>query len=234
MNIASPRTADGIGSSDRTRYVLALAFAIPVIYFGIQFAAAPFYPGYSFFSRDASSLGSDASTAPWIFNLGTLALGIVQVAVGGTLFFALPRARVGRALAALTAFALGSSGIGSLNAFLHPLPSRQHTEGLLFSLGSGVMLLPVLTTIVLWRLGARRYAVATAIVFLSLIPLMTGLVQRICMQAGIDLGGYQFFLNNYHGLIQRLGAAAIFLPIATIAHLLRSRSYPGHAIRHLR
>jgi len=123
--------------------------------FGIQAAAAPFYPGYSFFSKDASTLGSSGSSAPWIFNAGALLVGLVQAAVAGAFLSALPRAGVGRCLASLTALALASAGVGSLNAFLHPLPDPLHTEGTLSVLGSGVALLPLLTTAALWQLGAR-------------------------------------------------------------------------------
>jgi hypothetical membrane protein len=226
MNPASTRSAITARPVDPVHHVLAWGVALPVIYFGIQVAAAPFYPGYSFFSRDASSLGSSGSTAPWIFNIGALVLGIIKLAVAGAFLSALPRVRVGRSLAVLMALALASAAIGSLNAFLHPLPDPRHTEGLLAMLSSGFALLPVLTTAVLWRMGARRQAVMTLIVLLALIPLMTGLVQRACMWAGIDFAGYQAFLNGYHGLIQRIGAAAIFVPIAVVAHLLRRRS-PG-------
>jgi uncharacterized membrane protein len=204
-----------------TRHVLGLGVAIPFLYFGIQLAAAPFYPDYSFFSRDASTLGSDGSTAAWIFNLGALALGVVKVAVALAFAAILPQAGVGRVLSASMALALASAGIGSVNAFLHPLPDPRHTEGLLSILGSGFVLLPILSTAVLWRMGARRYAVLNAFACLALIPIMTGLVQRACMQAGIDFTGYQAFLNGYHGLIQRVGAAVVFVPVGVLAHLLR-------------
>ena len=85
-------------------------------------------------------------------------------------------------------------------------------------------LLPILTTAVLWRLGARRYALANAVVCLALVPVMTGMVQRICMRAGIDFSAFQAFLNGYHGLIQRAGAAVVFVPVGVIAHLLRRRT----------
>jgi hypothetical protein len=32
------------------------------------------------------------------------------------------------------------------------------------------------------------------------------------------------FLNNYHGLVQRAGAAVAFVPVGVIAHLLRRGS----------
>jgi hypothetical protein len=204
-----------------TRQVLGLGVAIPFLYFGIQLAAAPFYPDYSFFSRDASTLGSDGSTAAWIFNFGALALGVIKMAVALAFAAVLPQAGVGRGLSIAMALALASAGIGSVNAFLHPLPDPRHTEGLLSILGSGFVLLPILSTAVLWRMGARRYAVLNALVCLALIPIMTGLVQRACMRAGIDFAGYQALLNGYHGLIQRVGAAVVFLPIGVLAHLLR-------------
>ena len=194
-----------------------------MIYFGIQAAAAPFYPGYSFFARDASTLGSDGSTAPWIFNVGTLILGLVHVAVAGAFFSALPAAGVGPGVTALTALALASAGIGSLNAFLHPLPDPLHTQGVLSILGSGFILLPLLTTAVLWRTGARRTAAAAVVCSAALILLMTGLIQRACIGAGLECAGYQYFLNHYHGLVQRLGAAAVFVPVALVAHRTRRR-----------
>ena len=206
------------------RRLLGLGVAIPFLYFGIQLAAAPFYPAYSFFSRDASTLGSDGSTAPWIFNLGALVLGVIKIAVAGAFLSVLPRAGVGRVLSVLTALALASAGIGSFNAFLHPLPDPLHTEGLLSILGGGFVLLPILTTAVLWRLGARRYAAMNVVVCLALVPVMTGLVQRACMRAGIDFSGFQAFLNGYHGLIQRIGAAVVFVPVGVVAHLLRRRT----------
>ena len=206
---------------DPVAHALAWGVAIPAIYFGVQAAAAPFYPGYSFFARDASTLGSDGSTAPWIFNVGTLILGLVHVAVAGAFFSALPSAGVGRGVTSLTALALASAGIGSLNAFLHPLPDPLHTQGVLSILGSGFILLPMLTTAVLWRTGARRTAATAVVCYAALIPLMTGLIQRACIGAGLECAGYQYFLNHYHGLVQRLAAAAVFVPVAVVAHRTR-------------
>ncbi len=207
--------------SARLHHILAWTVAIPVIYFGMQAAAAPFYPGYSFFSRDASSLGSSVSTAPWIFNVGSLVVGSIELVVAAAFFVALPRAGVGRGLAFLTALALASAGLGSLNAFLHPLPDPRHTEGLLAVLGSGLALLPVLTSVVLWRIGARRFAIASVAAFLALIPIMTGLTQRVCIWRRLDCTGYEYFLNHGHGAIQRLGAAVIMVPLAVVGYRLR-------------
>lgn len=203
--------------------LLALGLVLPVIYFAIQLAAAPFHPAYSFLNRDASTLGSGGSAAPWIFNGGTLLVGAIELLVAVALFGALRRARIGVGLAGLLSLALVSAAVGSVNAVLHPLPDPQHTEGLLASLGAGPILLPPLSIAVLWRLGARRAAVLLAALCLVVVPMMTGLGQRVCMLAGIPFDGYQAFLNGYHGLIQRAGALLVFGPVALIAHLLRRR-----------
>lgn len=207
--------------SSKRHSLLTLGLVLPVLYFAIQLAAAPFHPAYSFLNRDASTLGSDGSTAPWIFNTGALLVGAVECLVAVAFFGALRRARIGIALPGLLSLALVSAAIGSLNAFLHPLPDPRHTGGLLSILAAGVIVLPPLSIAILWRLGARLPALVTAALCLVVVPMMTGLVQRACMQAGIEFAGYQAFLNGYHGLVQRLGALLLFGPIAAIAYVLR-------------
>jgi hypothetical protein len=206
---------------------MAMGVAVPLVYFGVQAAAAPFYPGYSFLARDASSLGSPASTAPWIFNGGMLALAVVTVGVAAAFVFAPARAGIGRGLAAVTGLALASAALGSLNAFLHPLPDPRHTEGLLAALGGGVVVLPILTSAIFWRTGARRAAVVNALAYLALIPMVTGLVQRVCMRAGLACSGYQWFLDNCQGLIQRVAAVVVFVPVGIVALMLRRRAQEG-------
>ena len=203
--------------------LLRLGIVLPVLYFAIQLVAAPFHPSYSFLNRDASTLGSGGSRAPWIFNGGTLLVGAVELVVAVAFFGALRRARIGVTLAGLLSLALVSAAAGSVNAFLHPLPDPRHTEGWLSVLGAGLIALPPLSIAVLWRLGVRRAALLVAALSLAVVPMMTGLGQRACMLAGIPFDGYQAFLNGYHGLIQRAGALLVFGPVAAIAHVLRRR-----------
>jgi hypothetical protein len=58
-----------------TFWALYAAIAMPVIYFGTQVIAAPFYPEYSFARDRASILGTTSSEQPWIFNLGAVLTG---------------------------------------------------------------------------------------------------------------------------------------------------------------
>ncbi len=69
----------GVRSERLTVFAVRSGIAIPILYFGMQLLAAPFYPGYSFISRDASTLGSDGSSVPAIFNLGSILVGLVEL-----------------------------------------------------------------------------------------------------------------------------------------------------------
>ena len=62
---------------------------MPVIYFGTQLIAAPFYPGYSFAQNTASMLGTTTSRQPWIFNLGAMLTGVAGLIGAFGLFRAL-------------------------------------------------------------------------------------------------------------------------------------------------
>jgi hypothetical protein len=90
-------------------------------------------------------------------------------------------------------------------------------------------MLPLLLTAVLWRLGARGYAIFNILLCLALIPILTGLVQRIGMRAHLDLAGYQTLLNGTHGLLQRVAALLIFGSIGVVAYRLRHPA-PRHAV----
>jgi hypothetical protein len=38
--------------------------------------------------------------------------------------------------------------------------------------------------------------------------------------------GFQYFLNHCYGLVQRVGAAAVFVPVALVAHYARRSNRP--------
>ncbi|MEO7190228.1 MAG: DUF998 domain-containing protein [Vicinamibacterales bacterium] len=197
---------------------------IPFIYFGSQIVAAPFYPGYSFMARDASTLSSSGSSAPWIFNSAAIVIGVLCLVAAAGVWRAFRRLRMSQVLAALTSLALVSAGLGSLNAGMFPLPDPRHTGGLLSQLGMGVLLLPVLFAIAAWRLRSprwlTRYALLNLLVLVAFVPVMSGMIQRFGISAGLDLNGYQRFLNGSQGLLQRVAALAVFMPIAVLAYRL--------------
>lgn len=206
---------------------LRAGVAVPLLYFGIQLLAAPFYPGYSFLARDASTLGSPGSTFPAIFNGGAIVTGVAMVGAALGFFRALRRFGVGPVVSWLVAGALIGGAAGNLNAGLHPLPDPRHSSGLLASLGAGLFLVPVLLPVALWRLegarGLRRYLGLNLVVVLALVPVMSGLVQRWGMMAGVELPGLQSLLNNYQGVLQRIAALTVFVPIGVAATFLGGR-----------
>ena len=83
----------------------------------------------------------------------------------------------------------------------------------------------------LWKLLGRGpiagYFVTNIVAIVALIPIMSGLVQRFSIMAGVDVPWYQTFLNNYQGLLQRVAAVIVFGPIAVSAWYLGQRLRSG-------
>ncbi len=215
-------------STDRLSVLaLRLGLAVPFLYFGIQLAAAPFYPGYSFLSRDASTLGSAGSTHPAIFDDGAMLLGVVTLLSAWGFLRGLRACGASVAMACLASLAVFSSGLGSINASLFPLPDPRHSSGLLSAAASGTFLLPLLLPVALWKLLSRGqgkiYFIANLLAIIPLAVVMSSLIQRWGMNSGVDLSGYQYFLNHYHGLLQRIIAAIIFGPVGVTAWILLRR-----------
>nr|WP_309690775.1 DUF998 domain-containing protein [Armatimonas sp.] len=159
---------------------LKLGIVIPVFYFLIQAISAPFYPGYSFFSPDASTLGSAGSNAPIIFNSGAILLGVIIVGSSFGFLKALRGFSANLILPYLLFLVLLSSGIGNINAGIFPLPDPRHTEGLLAALATGTILLPLLLPMALWKILDKRpvktYFLVNIGALASLVPIGSGLM----------------------------------------------------------
>ncbi len=192
-----------------TAAALGMGVAVPLLYFGVQIAAAPFYPGYSFLSQVASELGSDRSTFPALFNAGAITTGVAALLASPGFLRALRRLGTVPVLAWLTSMSLASTGLAGIWAGSFPLPDPRHNPGLL---GIGVFLLPLLFAAALWKRGEpmKSYLLVNAVLFIVLIPIMSGM-------AGLDTRGYQ-------GLLQRIGATVFYLPIGVVAWFLFRRA----------
>ena len=208
------------------RLALTIGMAVPFLYFGIQIAAAPFFPGYSFSAQDASTLGSSGSRWPTLFNIGCLLVGIAMFVASWGFFSAFRSLEVRTPLGWTATLALISCGLAAVNAFLFPLPDPRHTDGVLALAGAGTLLLPVVLPLALWKTMGRGliqwYFIANIFVLLTMIPIMSGLVQRFSIMAGVEIPAYQTFLNNNQGSLQRIVAIIAFGPISVGAwHLMR-------------
>jgi hypothetical membrane protein len=154
-----------------TVWALYAAIAMPLLYFGSQLVAAPFYPGYSFAQDTASMLGTVNSRHPWIFNLGAVLTGVAGVLGALGLFQAL-RMVTRTALALLLALAVMANGVLSLKAGMFPMPDPRHAswQFLMFP----ILAAPVLLLFALWRhrMALRMYLACNAVALLLLVPFM--------------------------------------------------------------
>ncbi len=197
-----------------TLWLLRFGIAVPLIYYGIQVLAAPFYPGFSVLGNTASELGSDRSEHAVIFNAGIMVQGVASLAASIGFFLALRRMRINSALAALTAVALAITGVQHIWAGYYPIPDPRHGGHLPFIIA--MSLLPVLLTAALWRqvgTGLKVYLVGTLVLLAAVLTVRSGL-------SGLER-------YEYRGLLQRVFTLAIFPPIGVAAYALASRVGQG-------
>jgi hypothetical protein len=157
-------------------------------------------------------------------------LGILVFIAAWGFFRALKHLKVHTILAILVAIALTSFGISDINAGIHPMPSPLHTNGTLAMLGNAMLFLPIVLPLSVWKIeNARRIKAYLILNLLMMVPfalIMGGLLQRWGMSAGWNMTGYQYFLNNCQGLIQRFGVMIVIVPIGVVAYFLLQRHRP--------
>lgn len=193
-----------------TRTGLAAGIATPFLYFGTQLVAAPFYPGYSFLSQVASELGAERAPSASVFNVGVFLTGIATLLAAVGVFRALKAKGIHPVWVWIVALALVSCGVGSINAGIFHLPNPRHNPGFL---GIGMFLLPFLLPLATWKLlHVRRlnfYLVGNIVYLAALAPFMAG------------VGGFD--THAYQGLLQRLFALTLFLPIGIVSGFMLKR-----------
>ena len=196
--------------SSRTLFLLRLGVLVPFVYYGIQAAASPFFPNFSFVGTTASEMGSSLSRHPAIFNAGIITLGVITLITSLGYLLALRGVGVDPVLTLVTSADVALNGVQALWAGLHPLPDPRHAGYAVFV--AGMVALPVLITLCLWR-GAssplRAYFVATLLLLAAMVPVVTGVTR-------IDR-------RTYRGIIQRLYTLTTFPPIAVGAWALERR-----------
>jgi hypothetical membrane protein len=194
------------------RFYSIAALLVPILYFGAQLAAAPFFPGYSFVRDSASMLGTTDSHHPWIFNLGAILTGCAALcgALGLTLAF---RRRTNLLLAALIGLSVAATGVLSIKAGMFPMPDPRHAS---WSFLSWLTIAsPLLFLLGLWgRRGAttiRIYLGASVALTLCLVPFLMG-------RAGTEM--------LQPGALQRLLAFAVFVPVGVVGFYVNGSTQP--------
>ena len=193
-----------------TTLMLGAAFAMPLLYFGVQLIAAPFYPGYHFATDTASMLGTSASHHPQIFNTGAILSGIAGLAGAFGLFGGLNGATA-LWLRILIAIGVLSNGVLALKAGLFPMPDPRHAtwQFLLFP----ILITPLLLLVATWRafIWLRIYLLLDIVCLLFMLPSMMHRVPPMLPE----------------GTMQRLFAFVNFVPIVLVAvALLRRPAFP--------
>jgi hypothetical protein len=203
------------------RLSLQAGAAVPLLYFGTQTLAAPFFPNFSVLTHTASELGSDLSSQPGILNGGAALTGAAALAASYGLYRGLRNQGVWLAVAILVAASSVSMGLGSMWAASHPLPDPRHSPG---ALGAGMFAAPFLALLACLALPhaarLRRYLVANVLVFFVVASLYAGLIS-------IDL-------RLYGGAVQRLGALVMLVPTAVLCIWLLRNARPNKSLEQTR
>jgi hypothetical protein len=186
--------------------LLWAAVLMPIVYFGAQLAAAPFYPKYSFVNDIASLLGSAASRRPFVFNDGAMTTGILGLSGAVGLFLCLKR-RSGL-WGALTGLCVVAIGVLSLKAGMYPMPDPRR-QFLLFP----TILAPFVLLLATWRFDVRLrwYLIVDNLALLTLLPSVIGVSS---VPAGI---------------LQRLFALIVLVPPGAVAGWLLLRKRPAYS-----
>ena len=184
---------------------------LPVFYFGMQALLAPAFPGYSMLRDATSVLGADGSPVAGWFNTLAILGGLLGLVGAWGAYRTLVIADAGLLKTILLPLVVAMVAAGSIWAGIFPLPSPLHTMN---PSTPAMMLMPLIALVYAWwasQLQSMRLPLLVNFVaFLCIVPLMFGLVP-------IDRGAFG-------GLLQRLLAVTVFLPIGLIGWALRQPS----------
>jgi hypothetical membrane protein len=199
------------------RISLLAGASVPVLYFGAQALAAPFFPNFSVLADTASALGSDRSMHPAILNGGAALAGTAALMASFGLFRELRTHGVWLVVAGLVAACSMSVGLSSLWAASHPLPDPRHNSGLV---GAGAFAAPFVALLASLALEnssrLRWYLVVNVLLFFVAAALFAGIIP-------LDLG-------LYGGAVQRFAALVMFLPTAVLCIWLLKKAQPNKAL----
>lgn len=195
------------------RVALLGGIAFPIIYFAVQIALFPFYPGYDFTREVASQLGSPESPMAGVFNAVVVFIGVMAMLSGVGQVVRMRGLGVNTVIALLAGLCVISVGGATLWAGLVPLPDPAHGASGPFMLAGVVypaILLVVFRRSPIWRIVFIVALLAVA----AAAAVMTGLT-------GIDL-------IRWEGAVQRPVALALLGPVGLASFALwRGRVHPG-------
>jgi len=200
----------------RTRRLLLLGIAVPILYFGTLFVAASTWPGYSHQTRYASELGGPEAPKPWVFNSGSVFMG--SVCIGSAFGFgrAVVEITGRRVPSVLAGFCIGLFGVSMLMGGLFPMPNPLHGGlGLVFALPLAPIFMALALRGVAGTTRLRTFLWASAAGMIVMLAIMMGVGRLVTRQ---NVGAWQ-----------RVNALSIFPWIGVASWSLRralARSAP--------
>jgi len=185
-----------------TSLCLLASAAMPIIYFGTQIVAAPFFPGYSFSLHSVSMLGTRFSRHPAIFNAGEMLTGFA--ALGGALgLYRSFRRKTHVLFSWLIGFSVACTGVMCLKAGLFPMPDPRHSSWEV--LQNFTIIIPHLMLIGLWK---QSHSLSLRIYLIFSVTFLFLLTQLISYRSSIS------WLES--GTIQRLTNVATLVPVGVV------------------
>lgn len=194
----------------RTSVLLLGAVLLPILYFGVQIALWPTFPGYSPLTDAASLLGSDESSYAVVFNTVAFLCGACGLAGAIGLFIALRAHRCPLILNILIVLAVAIAAAGCIWAGLFPLPDPRHRIN---PTGPALLAVPLLLSVAAFMVRTLK---PWRIVFIGALLMLVVMVLIMAGVIPVDRAAYG-------GLVQRFIALAGFGPIGVAGFALWRR-----------
>jgi hypothetical protein len=194
----------------RTSFLVRLAIAVPILYFGTMLAAAATWPGYSHATRYVSELGGPEAPVPALFNVGIMIMGVVcTISAFGV--FGVVRALGGRrVMGTIASVCIGLFGVAMVMGGAFPMPNPLHGA---FGLGLAAVFAPLFLGLAFaGRPGFRGFATFLFVSFAFVLFTMT-----------VMMGAGQLVTRANVGLWQRTNALAMFPWLGVAGFILARR-----------
>jgi len=166
------------------------------------------YPGFDHARQYLSELGGASAGAPFIFNAGVLAAGLMAGLAGGGFGLAIVALTGARFAGGLTMTAFLLAAAGMVRAALYPWPDPRH---LAINLALGIQLAPLL---MLWGLAPRR-DLRRLKLFLALVSIAMGgltvLTKHLIFPAVVNDANVGWWEGAYALILVGWVAVAAFL-----------------------
>lgn len=174
-------------NKNNIKRLLMAGIAVPILYFANLLVNSLLYPGYSHVTQYVSELGAaDAPYAP-LFNSVIVLLGVLGVAAGFGVYFAVRRLGGIGVLAALSGLLVSFWGIGTVLAGVFPMPDDRHGG---YGLAFGYQLAPLILALAIWNVenlrGLRNFLIVIFLAMSFFIAVMFG-VGGLVTRANVGL-----------------------------------------------